>query len=421
MARPLAEFLHVEAAGGILLLVATVAALVWANSPWRDAYDQLWHTEVAFRVGSYAFGESLQHWVNDGLMAVFFFVVGLEIKRELVVGDLSQPRDAALPAIAAVGGMVVPAAIYLACNAGGAGSHGWGIPMATDIAFAVGVLALLGDRVPPAAKLLLLALAIVDDIGAILVIAVFYTDQLSLGWLVAAVVGLVVVAQMWRLKVWYSPLYVVAGIIVWWCTLQSGIHATIAGVALGLVTPARPLLRAPQADQIADRLSPDPEVSVEDVRHVSFELRESVSVAERVGALLHPWSSYAIVPIFALANAGIALSWDKLGDAAGSAVTLGVVVGLVVGKPVGVMAAAWLAVRTGLGRLPEGVTWRHVQVVGMLAGIGFTVSLFVSGLAFDAGSLRDQAALGVLAASVLAAFAAALVMLRVPSGAGRQP
>jgi len=416
VARPLAEFLHVEAAGGILLLAATITALVWANSPWRDAYDQLWHTELAFRLGRYAFGESLQHWVNDGLMAVFFFVVGLEIKRELVVGDLSEPRDAALPAIAAVGGMVVPAAIYLAFNAGGVGSHGWGIPMATDIAFAVGVLALLGDRVPAAAKLLLLALAIVDDIGAILVIAVFYTDELSLGWLVAAVVGLVVVAQMWRLKVWYAPVYVVAGIVVWWCTLQSGVHATIAGVALGLVTPARPLLRAPHADQIAARLSADPDVSVEDVRQVSFELRESVSVAERVGALLHPWSSYAIVPVFALANAGIALSWDKLGDAAGSAVTLGVVAGLVIGKPVGVMAAAWLAVRTGVGRLPEGVTWRHLQAIGMLAGIGFTVSLFVSGLAFDSGSLRDEAALGVLAASVLAAFAAALALLRAPTG-----
>jgi NhaA family Na+:H+ antiporter len=411
VARPLAEFLHVEAAGGILLLAATVTALVWANSPWQDAYHQLWSTELGFRIGDYTFAESLQHWVNDGLMAVFFFVVGLEIKRELVTGDLSRPRDAALPAIAAFGGMVVPAAIYTAFNAGGEGGHGWGIPMATDIAFAVGVLALLGNRVPPAAKLLLLALAIVDDIGAILVIALFYTEELSFGWLAAAVAGLVLVTQMRRLKVWYGPLYLVIGVAVWWCTLQSGIHATIAGVALGLATPARPLLPAPHPDEIAERI-PD------QLGHVSFHLRESVSVAERIGEQLHPWSSYLIVPVFALANAGIALSHDALGDAAGSAITHGVLVGLVVGKPLGVIAAAWLAVRFGLGRLPPGVTWRHITGIGILAGIGFTVSLFVDGLAFDAGSLRDQGALGVLAASVVAALAAAVVLIRASGADG---
>jgi NhaA family Na+:H+ antiporter len=414
VARPLARFLHVEAAGGILLLGATVVALVWANSPWQDSYQELWQTVGTLGVGDYALSETLQHWVNDGLMAVFFFVVGLEIKRELVAGDLSKPRDAALPAIAAVGGMVVPAVVYLVANGGGAGQDGWGVPMATDIAFAVGVLALLGDRVPPAAKLLLLALAIVDDIGAIAVIAIFYTEDLAFGWLAAAVGGLIVVAQMRRLKVWYGPLYLVAGVLVWWFTLQSGIHATIAGVALGLVTPARPLMPAPQADEIADRLSADPDVSAEDVREVSFALRESVSVAERVGEELHPWSSYVIVPIFALANAGIPLSWDALGDASSSAVTLGVIAGLVIGKPVGIVLAAVIAVRTGLGRLPEGVTWRHIVGIGALAGIGFTVSLFISGLAFTTDALRDQAALGVLAASALAAMAGIAVLFRAP-------
>jgi Na+:H+ antiporter, NhaA family len=417
VARPLARFLHVEAAGGILLLAATVVALVWANSPWQESYQDVWHTVGTLRVGDYAISETLQHWVNDGLMAVFFFVVGLEIKRELVAGDLSNPRDAALPAIAAVGGMVVPAAVYLVVNGSGAGQDGWGVPMATDIAFAVGVLALLGDRVPAPAKLLLLALAIVDDIGAIAVIAIFYTEDLAFGWLAAAVGGLVVVAQMRRLKVWYGPVYLVAGVLVWWFTLQSGIHATIAGVALGLVTPARPLLPAPQADETADRLSADRDVSAEEVREVSFALRESVSVAERVGEDLHPWSSYVIVPIFALANAGIPLSWDALSEASSSAVTLGVVAGLVVGKPVGIVLAAMIAVRTGLGRLPDGVTWHHITGVGALAGIGFTVSLFISGLAFDTPTLRNQAALGVLAASALAALAGVAVLSRAPATA----
>ena len=415
VAQPLARFLHVEAAGGILLLGATVVALVWANSPWQSSYVDLWSTEAVVRIGSAEVAENLQHWVNDGLMAVFFFVVGLEIKRELVTGDLSEPRDAMLPAVAALGGMVVPAAIFLAFNAGGSGRDGWGVPMATDIAFAVGVLALLGDRVPPPAKLLLLALAIVDDIGAILVIAVFYTDDLALGWLAAAIVGLVAVAQMRRLRVWYPPVYLVAGVLVWWFTFQSGVHATIAGVALGLVTPARPLLPAPVADEIADRLSVDTDVSAEEVREVSFALRESVSVAERLGQDLHPWSSYVIVPIFALANAGIPLSWDALGDAAGSALTIGVVVGLVVGKPLGIVAAVVLTTRLGLGRLPDGLGWRHVWGIGALAGIGFTVSLFISGLAFDTADHRNQAALGVLAASALAAVVGTLVLLRAPT------
>jgi Na+:H+ antiporter, NhaA family len=410
IARPLAEFLRVEAAGGILLLLAAVAALVWANSPWQQSYDDLWTTEATLRVGTFAVTEDLRHWVNDGLMALFFFVVGLEIKRELVVGDLRSMRDASLPAIAALGGMAVPAMLYTALNGGGEGSAGWGVPMATDIAFAVGVLALLGDRVPAPAKLLLLALAIVDDIGAIVVIAIFYNHDLALGWLGAAVAGLAAIVILRRLRVWYQPLYVVAGIGMWWCTFQSGVHATLAGVAMGLVTPARPLLAPAQAETIAGELSADPRVTAEEVRTVSFALRESISVAERVGHLLHPWSSYVIVPIFALANAGIPVSWDGLSDAATSTVTLGVVVGLVVGKPLGIVAAVALATRTGLGRLPDGLTMRHVVGLGTLAGIGFTVSLFISGLAFDEPRLQDEATLGVLGASVLAAAAGTLLL-----------
>jgi Na+:H+ antiporter, NhaA family len=410
VARPLARFLRVEAAGGILLLAATIAALVWANSPWQHSYHELWTTDAMLRVGSFEVGHDLRHWVNDGLMAVFFFVVGLEIKRELVTGDLSDRRDAMLPAVAALGGMFVPALIYAAINAGGPGSHGWGVPMATDIAFAVGVLALLGDRVPASTKVLLLALAIVDDIGAIVVIAAFYTDEIDLAWLAAALAGLGLMVVLRRVHVWYLPVYGVLGVAVWLCMLESGVHATIAGVAIGLLTPARPLLSEPEAASIADRLSPDTEVTADEVRAISFELRESVSVAERVGELLHPWSSYVIVPIFALANAGVALSWSGLADAASSPVSVGVVVGLVVGKPLGIVLAIALLVRSGRGRLPEGMTWRHVAGLGALAGIGFTVSLFISGLAYDSAAGAADAALGVLAASVLAAVAGTLIL-----------
>jgi NhaA family Na+:H+ antiporter len=410
VARPLARFLRVEAAGGILLLAATLVALVWANSPWQQSYHDLWSTEAVLRIGTFDVTEDLRHWVNDGLMAVFFFVVGLEIKRELVVGDLSDRRDAMLPVVAALGGMVAPALIYTAINTGGPGAGGWGVPMATDIAFAVGILALLGDRVPTSGKVLLLALAIVDDIGAIVVIAAVYTERIAAGWLAAAIAGLLAMLALRRLRVWYMPIYVVLGFGVWLCALESGVHATIAGVAIGLITPARPLLSEPEAERIADRLSADTAVTAEEVRDISFELRESVSLAERIEELLHPWSSYVIVPVFALANAGVALSWSGLADAAGSAVSLGVVAGLVIGKALGITLAIALLVRSGRGRLPDDLTWRHVVGLGALAGIGFTVSLFISGLAYDTASDATDAALGVLAASVLAAVAGTLIL-----------
>src|ERR687896_78294 len=289
--RPFQDFAQKQSSGGILLILATAVALIWANSPWGEGYAALWHTKLTVGIGDFSISKDLTHWINDGLITVFFLVVGLEIKREVLVGELSSIRGAALPVAAAVGGAVVPALIYLAINAGGNGRAGWGIPMATDIAFALGVLALLGERVPAPLKILLLALAIVDDIGAIAVIAAFYSEDIHGGWALASLAGLTLVAVLTRARVWYVPLYAVLGAAVWFATLESGIHATIAGVALGLLCSARPLLPEADAAVIAGELSDDVNVSVSEIRTISFRLRESVSVAERLQDLLHPWTS----------------------------------------------------------------------------------------------------------------------------------
>ncbi len=410
LGRPALRFLHVEAASGLLLLASTVVALAWANSPWSSSYHALWDTKLVFNLGGHALEDDLRHWVNDALMVVFFFVVGLEIKQELVTGHLSKWRDALLPAIAAFGGMAVPALIFAAVNAGGSGSAGWGIPMATDIAFAVGVLALFGDRVPTPLKILLLALAIVDDIGAIAVIALFYTDEIQAPWALAAVAGLLLIVTLKRLRVWYVPIFAVVGTAVWLATFESGIHATIAGVALGLLCPAKPLLPETEAAAIADELSADSQVTVTDVRATTFRLRESVPVAERLQDLLHPWTSFVVIPIFALANAGVDLSARLVGDAATSPVTGGVVAGLVVGKFVGIIGAVYAATRLRLVRLPDGITMHQVAGIALLAGIGFTVSLFIAGLAYTDPILDTQAKIGILAASALAGLLGSAVL-----------
>ena len=418
VARPVLRFLHVEAAGGILLVAAALVALVWASSPWSASYEQLWSTVVTLEVGDLTLSEDLRHWVNDGLMALFFLVIGLEIKSELVVGELRTVRRALVPAVGALGGMVVPALLFVAISAGD--PAGWGIPMATDVAFAAGVLALLGRRAPTELKVVLLALAIVDDIGAILVIAVFYTDAVSLGWLAVALGTVAAALAMRRAKVWSHVVYVLLGLLLWLALLESGVHATLAGVVMGLLAPARPLLADVDADGIAGRLSSDTTVTAQEVRDIAFEVRESVPIAERVQDLLHPWTSFVIVPLFALANAGVPLSASAVADAARSPVTVGVVLGLVVGKLVGISGAIWLAARLGWGRLPDGV--RMVHVVGMagLAGIGFTVSIFVAGLAYDDPVLVDEAVLGVLAASVVAAAAGSGILLRADRRATRR-
>jgi NhaA family Na+:H+ antiporter len=343
-------------------------------------------------------------------MTLFFFVVGLEIKRELVAGELSDARKALVPVVAAIGGMAVPAVLYLAFNAGGSGASGWGIPMATDIAFAVGVLALLTDRIPSGLKVFLLSIAIADDVGAILVIALVYSDGIEVGWLVAAVALLVLVVLLRELKVYWTPIYVVVGAAVWLTTFESGVHATIAGAALGLLTPARPTDTRGLADVVegTDALSVEPDA--ESLRALQLQSNEVVSVAERLEHMLHPWTSYLIIPLFALANAGVVLSGGRVSDAMTSGVTLGIIAGLLVGKAIGISGATWLIVRLNLGRLPETVAWTHVVGASIVAGIGFTVSLFIAGLAFDAAELATDAKVGILVASLIAGLTGAAVL-----------
>ena len=433
--RPMQRFFHLQAGGGIVMLAAAVLALAWANSPWRDSYHDLLESHTRVELGGLlVLDKPLEEWINDALMVLFFFVVGLEIKHELVAGHLRKPAAAALPAIAAIGGMAVPAGLYVAFNAGGAGSAGWGIPMATDIAFAVGVVALLGRSVPSSLKVFLLTLAIVDDIGAIVIIAIFYTDELSLAWLAAAA-GIVLLLVLMRLgRVWYTPVYLAVGIVFWFALFKSGVHATIAGVIMGLFAPARPLLsrtrfmdgpmgmlpeearrlsfEARERMVVSDQLGMLSErvVRVEDARRLSFEARERVAVADRLADLLHPWTSFLIIPVFALANAGVEVSGESLNQALTSPITIGIVIGLVVGKIVGVSSFTWLAVRLGVCPLPEGATWRAVVGVGALAGIGFTVSLFITNLAFTPERLISQATIGILVASVIAALVGAAIL-----------
>jgi NhaA family Na+:H+ antiporter len=417
--RPLQEFTRLEAAGGIVLLLATAAALIWANAG-PVSYADFWDARVVLRVGDFSFDEDLRHVVNDGLMAIFFLVIGLEIKRELTIGELSERSVAVLPAAAALGGMAVPALIFLAITGSGSDARGWGIPMATDIAFALGVLSLLGRRVPNGLTVLLLAVAVIDDIGAIIVIALFYSGPITAGWLAGAVAGLAAMAALWRVGVRHLVPYVLLGLVVWVCTLESGVHATIAGVAIGLLTPVRPF-QAPaavsrEAERIAAETSdapPDPDADAEAWRRLAWVSREAISPASRLQHALHPWTSMVILPVFALANAGVYLRGGALGDAAHSAVALGIVLGLVVGKPVGLCLGAFLAVRTGLGRLPAGCRARHVAGIGAVAGIGFTVSLFITDLAYDDPSTIASAKVGILAASAIAALAGAAILLAV--------
>ncbi|MEZ5377152.1 MAG: Na+/H+ antiporter NhaA [Acidimicrobiales bacterium] len=419
VARPLVRFLEQETASGVLLLAATAAALIWANvapdnyhSFWESGLDVVFRTTHLFEHDGHAL--PLHLWVNDVLMVLFFFVAGLEIKSELVVGDLSDPKVAALPAIAALGGMLLPALIFYGVNIGGSGAHGWGVPMATDIAFAVGVLALLGPRVPFRLKLFLLTLAIADDIGAILVIAIFYSSGLSFQWLAAAVAGLVVVALLKKFRVWYIPVYIVVGVFVWYCTFRSGIHATIAGVALGLMAPARPLL-GPRAFENIEDIVTGERATPAAVRDVNWKMKETVPITSRLITLLSPFTGFIIVPLFAVANAGVLLSGDVLSNAISNRVMWGVILGLVVGKPLGITLFTMAAVRLGIADMPRGVSLIHVLAAGAVAGIGFTVALFIGGLAFEIPDNQDAATIGILAASFLATLLGAFLIRLAPA------
>jgi NhaA family Na+:H+ antiporter len=415
---PLREYLREEAAGGVALTAAAALALALANSPWRAAYDALWETTLAVRLGRFAIEADLRHWVDDGLMTLFFLVVGLEIKRELVAGELASWRRAALPVLAAAGGMAVPAAIYAAVNAGGPGAPGWGVPMATDIAFALGVLALLGPRVPSSLKVFLLTLAVVDDLGSIAVVALFYSRGVELGTLALAAGLLVVVAALVRAGVWWLPLHVGLGLAVWLTMWHSGVSPALAGVAMGLLTPARPTAPPEVARDVggalAGQLADDPHPPR--LREMLREARGTVPLAERLAHDLHPVSAFLVVPLFAVANAGISLERGALAGAGAGAVLGGVVAGRVVGKLAGIAAATWLAVRLGLADRPEGASWAQLAGVATVAGIGFTVPLFVADLAFPDGRFQAPVKVGLLAASVIAGAAGALVLWLAAGG-----
>lgn len=420
---PFREFSRSAVAGGILLIAAALVALAWANSPWSAGYTELFATPVTVGIGAFALTKPLLLWINDGLMAIFFLVVGIEIKRELLVGELRGIRRATLPIAAAVGGAILPAVIYLAIAGGSPdGARGWGIPMATDIAFALGVLALAGSRVPLGLRIFLTALAIVDDLIAVLVIAVFYSSGLDLAMLVGAagVFALLLVlsaAGARRLLV-----YGVLGAILWVLVLKSGMHATIAGVLLAFAIPSR--TRIDPAGFLAGARAAigrfadadgtrDPGHAIEERHDALWELERATERAQapmlRVEHALHPWVSFAIIPLFALANAGVTISADLLAFPP-APIILGIVVGLVVGKQVGITLATWIVVRLGLATLPEGVGWRHIHAAGWLGGIGFTMSLFVADLGLAEGTPLAEAKIGILAASLIAGVAGFLLV-----------
>ncbi len=373
----LVEFLATEVGGGVVLLAAVVVALAWANSPWQDWYDRVWDATLEIGFGRATIAEDLRHWVNDALMAVFFFVVGLEIKREIVRGELNTARKAFVPAFAALGGMVLPALIYLAFNTSGQAARGWGIPMATDIAFALGALALVGAHAAPHLRVMLLSLAIVDDIGAIIVIALFYSGAITWPAVGVAVALSLAILALRGMRVYFAPAYVALGIGVWLAVFHSGVHATIAGVALGLMARARPGRR----------------------RRDGAEMEP---VTDRLEHVLHPWTSYVVLPLFALANAGVALGVGETRRALTSPVAIGIVAGLVFGKALGIYGFAYLARRFG-GRLPGGVDRPSVLGMAALGGIGFTLSLFITSLAFTDERLIEEAKIAIVFGSVLAA------------------
>ena len=404
------RFIANEAGSAAVLLIATVAALIWANSPWSSGYAEFWDTPIRVDVGRHGMSLDLRHIVNDAAMAVFFLVLGLEIGRETKAGELRDRRSLTVPACGAIGGMLLPIVIYLAINHGGPAAHGWGIVMSSDTAFVLGVLALFGPRCPDQLRLFLLALAVVDDIGAIAVMAIFYTDQVEpmalvlVGFLVAAFFLL-----RW-LGVWRLTPYVILSLALWGATYASGVHPTLAGVLAGLLIPASDpaTIRTRELAVFGRALIEHP--SADGVRLANLAASATVSANERLQTWLHPWSAYFVIPAFGLANAGVSLSADNLRAAAQSPVTIGIALALVIGNAVGITGASVLALRTGIGVLPGRVRYSHLFGGAVLAGIGFTISLFITELAFHDEALRDQAKIGILAGSLIAALIGAWVL-----------
>lgn len=411
--EPFARFLKIEAAAGGLLLLAVLLALLLANSAWSGPFTAFWDTSIGIHFGTVDLSRTLRHWINDGLMTFFFFVISLELKRELVLGELRNIRTAALPFAAALGGMLIPVSLYLALMVGRPGIHGWGTVMATDTAFVIGCLALFGSRIPPALRLFLLSLAVFDDVGAILVVAVGYGEALNWFALGLAALGLGVVATIARLGIRSIPIYFLLGAVIWLFFDASGVHATIAGVVLGLMTPAREWVSATRLHAILDRLlffradgqtttgAVDPQYR----RQASRAVRESVSPVERLEMILHPWVGFVVMPVFALANAGIQIGRADLWQP----VSVAIIVGLVLGKPVGIIGFSWLALRAGVAERGAGLSWPFLSAGAFLAGIGFTMSVFIAGLAFDPAVL-NAAKLGILTGSALSAAVGILIL-----------
>jgi NhaA family Na+:H+ antiporter len=424
VARPLARFLRIETASGAILLLAVAVALALANTAWAHGVTRLWETPIGVHAGPFAFQRPLRDWINDGLMTLFFFVVALELKREFILGELSQPRIATLSIAAATGGMLVPAGIYLALQSGLPGAHGWGTVMATDTAFVIGCLALLGPRTPQGLRVFLLSLAVVDDIGAILVVAIGYSHAINWVALALGAVGFAVVRGMALLGIRDLRLYILAGIMVWLAIDASGIHATVTGVVLGLMTPTRGWVSDRRLRSILERVLAHPPGNHwsggtderNALRAAETAARETLSPVEQLEATLHPWVAFGIMPLFALANAGVPFSLSAAGDP----IALAVAVGFVLGKPIGVVGFAWLAVRSGLAERPAELGWGTLAGGGLVAGIGFTMALFIADLAFQ-GTLLQAAKLGILVGSLVSAAGGLSLLAWLGRGRPRHP
>lgn len=422
--KPFQHFASVQASGGILLLFSALIALIWANSPLAESYQQFFHIIITLGFSDIIVSKPLFLWINDGLMAVFFFVVGLEIKRELLTGELNSSKKAALPIAAAFGGMLAPALIFTAVNYGTPGSAGWGIPMATDIAFALGILALIGSKVPLQLKIFLTALAIIDDLGAVLVIALFYTSDLSILSLAIGGGVLFLLFTLNRAGVRNPAIYLFFGFFLWLAFLKSGIHATIAGVLLALTIPSGTRIKPIEFEKSVEKimtffrqtlkqnsLDSKDEDQAAAISALKTVCEHAESPAEHLENKLHPWVIWFIMPVFALANAGITLS-GSVGLLLGSEVSLGVILGLVIGKQVGIFSFSWLAVKLNFASLPQGISWGQIYGIAALAGIGFTMSLFIAGLAFPEGDLMNSAKAGIILGSVLSGLAGWLILRR---------